>query len=521
MFQRNKRRIKPLECALYLRAFYQVSEGGKSLGVDQVAQDKFSDLLNKFGLKDGGALRDLRSGGTRTYLSQLASLGLIHKPARNLSAYSFTQAGEALLDLQDPTEVLQYQILKYQYPSAYSLAPSPGIDPTLRVRPFLLLLELANDPDINGLSDYDIIVPVVYGRKDSDFQGCKEKILQARNFGIEKIVSLSSEEIKTARTKNHSNYNFLKDIANTFSNVLRGLDLVDMRVIDDSRRIVPRDGVMAMVSIAKNIPYVDFLSYARHRKDSLQATLEFGLLSGKKKDTRRALLPVQTKNLQTPESVIREEFSVLLKPPVSPQDLEHFVIKMSKKFAIPKAKTISYIKPMLPSFATDYRNRLIELSEGGKKTALQFEREIERIFRDDFSFVSKWAGSKKRQGKVGGYADVYVLTTASGRCGIIDAKSMDCYNFPHGDFAKMAQTYVPYYSEILPTASKLNFVAYISHLIGTGAKQRAEEFYSKSGIPVVLCSVYELDRMREDSRYQKQSERVTDRFESQNVLFLS
>ena len=75
MFPRNKRRMPPLETALILRAMVVASELGTSWGGEQVQQDKFSRLLEEYGLKKGGNQKDQKSGGPRTYESQMSLLG--------------------------------------------------------------------------------------------------------------------------------------------------------------------------------------------------------------------------------------------------------------------------------------------------------------------------------------------------------------------------------------------------------------------------------------------------------------
>ena len=74
MFPRNKRRMLPLDTALILRALVVASELGTSWGGEQAHQNKFSKLLDDYGLKSGGEQRDKNSGGSRTYEAQMRSL---------------------------------------------------------------------------------------------------------------------------------------------------------------------------------------------------------------------------------------------------------------------------------------------------------------------------------------------------------------------------------------------------------------------------------------------------------------
>ncbi len=259
MFPRNKRRMVPLDTALILRAMVVASELGTSWVGDQGQQNKFSELLEKYGLKGGGNQRDDNPGGSRTYEAQMRLLGLLYKDT-DTNTLKLTQAGEDLVNLQEPTKTMEFQILKCQFPSSYSLARNVGIDRSIKIRPFVFLLKLAADQDLNGLTDKDIMVPVVYGRQETDFQKCKNLILQLRSADFPAVIPDTSE-IRTTKTQSasyDSRIRDIKDIANTFKNVLQGCGLVDLRYVGEETRIFPRKGIMDMVSEVEAMPYIDF-----------------------------------------------------------------------------------------------------------------------------------------------------------------------------------------------------------------------------------------------------------------------
>ena len=267
MFPRNKRRIRPLDTALMLRAMIIASELGTTWSGDQQQQNTFAKLLDDYGLKSGGTLRDRNSGGSRTYEAQFRSLGLLYNNGEKLA---LTHAGEDLVALENTTQTLQRQILKYQYPSAYSLGRNVQIDPEIKVRPFTLILRLAMDQDLNGLSDRDIMIPVVFGHNDAKLQECKDLILKARAIGEENVIP-NTGLIRTTKTENNSFEKRLKDIrdiANTFKNVLQGVGLIDLKTDSGETRIHPSPGVMTMVDQTMNQPFVDFKN-----KPEDQATL--------------------------------------------------------------------------------------------------------------------------------------------------------------------------------------------------------------------------------------------------------
>ena len=78
------------------------------------------DALEAAGLKRKGERRDQTGGGARTYKAWLASLGLIFTQ-ESTGKIKLTLAGEAIMNGDSPVDVLTNQILKYQFPSSFSL----------------------------------------------------------------------------------------------------------------------------------------------------------------------------------------------------------------------------------------------------------------------------------------------------------------------------------------------------------------------------------------------------------------
>jgi hypothetical protein len=79
-------------------------------------------------------------------------------------------------------------------------------------------LKLAADSEINGLSDKDIVVPVVFGKNADSFENCKNLILRLRREGPEAVIP-DDESIRTSKTSNNTfeqRLSDIHDIANTF-----------------------------------------------------------------------------------------------------------------------------------------------------------------------------------------------------------------------------------------------------------------------------------------------------------------
>jgi hypothetical protein len=514
MFPRNKRRMVPLDTALILRAMVVASELGSSWVGDQGQQNKFSELLEKYGLKGGGNQRDDNSGGSRTYEAQMRLLGLLYKDS-STNTLKLTQAGEDLVNLQEPTKTMEYQILKCQFPSTYSLGRNVGIDRAIKVRPFLFLLKLAADPDLNGLTDKDIMIPVIFGRQDTDLQKCKDLILELRISDFPSVIP-DTDEIRTTKTKNNG-YNTrlkdIKDIANTFKNVLQGCGLVDLRYVGDETRIFPRRGIMDRVAEVESMPYVDFLGLSDE-----QATLRYGTRYGAIKDTRRTFMPSKNPELSTKGALVYQEFLDKVGLPASQGQIELFVSEASREYGLTRDVIIDALQPIFSDANYYIGARLIELSKGGTKAAEDFEKSVAKIFEVEFGYGDvQWTGRRRRSG-LGGFMDVFVVEVERNLCGIIDTKSTNSYDLPHQDVTKAITTYIDTASELYGSRNlDLAFVGYVSHLIADGAVTRAKEIYNAKSIPVSLVSAYGLNSLRQEFGGINRPDLVTTRLTSDSV----
>lgn len=514
MFPRNKRRMVPLDTALILRAMVVASELGSSWVGDQEQQKKFSELLEKYGLKGGGNQRDDNPGGSRTYEAQMRLLGLLYKDS-STNTLKLTQAGEDLVNLHEPTKTMEYQILKCQFPSTYSLARNVGIDKAIKVRPFLFLLKLAADNDLNGLSDKDIMIPVIYGRQDTDLTKCKTLILQLREADFLSVIP-DTDQIRTTKTRNNtyeSRLEDIKNIANTFKNVLQGCGLVDLRYVGDETRIFPRKGIMDRVVEVESMPYVDFLGLSDE-----QATLRYGTRYGSVKDTRRTFMPSKNPDLFTKGALVYEEFLNRVGLPASQSEINHFVNQASREYGLTRDVILEALQPIFSDANYYIGSRLIELSRGGKEVAEDFEKSVAKIFEIEFGYDDvQWTGRKRRSG-LGGFMDVFVVEVGRNLCGIIDTKSTNSYDLPHQDVTKAITTYIDCATELYGSRNlDLAFVGYVSHLIADGAISRARDLYSSKGVPISLVSAYGLNALRQEFGGINRPDLVTNRLTSDSV----
>lgn len=64
--------------------------------------------------------------------------------ARVYGQIKLTLAGEAIMGGDSPVEILKGQILKYQFPSSFSIGRGVQVAPRFKIRPFRFLFETVN-----------------------------------------------------------------------------------------------------------------------------------------------------------------------------------------------------------------------------------------------------------------------------------------------------------------------------------------------------------------------------------------
>ena len=143
----------------------------------------YEDALEEAGLKRKGERRDQTGGGGRTYKAWLVSLGLIFTQ-ESTGKIKLTLAGEAIMNGDSPVEVLKGQILKYQFPSSFSIGRGVQVSSRFKIRPFRFLLKLMADEKIKYLTEEEIakvIVTEAENENDKCYNYIVDRIIQFRN----------------------------------------------------------------------------------------------------------------------------------------------------------------------------------------------------------------------------------------------------------------------------------------------------------------------------------------------------
>ena len=241
----------------------------------------YEEALEKAGLKRVGDRRDQTGGGARTYKAWLLSLGLIFTQ-ETTGRIKLTLAGEAIMNGDSPVSVLTNQILKYQFPSAFSLSRGVQVASRFKIRPFRFLLKLLDDSRIRSLSEEEIakiVVTEAENESDKCYEYVVERLIQFRNYGdkcLEDDFLLKYQSSKGGINLDHP-YSHLTDLANTLVNWLEYTQLVkreDGRVsILDERRTQVKEIINEQPSFIDRPNEQEYFQrkygiYPKHRKDN-------------------------------------------------------------------------------------------------------------------------------------------------------------------------------------------------------------------------------------------------------------
>ncbi len=382
MQPRNKREIPPYLIQQVLINFIDsLDEGGR---LPEKGQKALSKQLESQGLKDDYGSRDKNPGGVRTYVSQLVSLGLIFR-GKNRS-YHLTLAGEDLLKGGDITKLMQTQLLRYQYPSAYSMAQNVAIHPKIKVRPFSFLLKLCRDRELGGLESDEFSVPVVYGHSENSLKFCKERILESREMGGISALFHAETDIdlfySPSRKTKYQNIDesiaYVIPIGSTMKSHLLSNLLISKDV--SSRRFNVNDiAIPLMDSVDKE----NFLRYENH--ESFQR--KFGRGS-KQKDIRNLTLRPSADSLTIEVRSITDLYHELARSRII-KNIDSELLEIFTNRGYDPKKVREVIEPMLPYADAEFAQSYIKNAEND---ADQFEIATTQIF-EELGFDARRVGN--------------------------------------------------------------------------------------------------------------------------------
>lgn len=517
MFQRNIRKIYPWKISQILSLIYMNLENDTWSG-NQTAQDTFTKSLEQVGLKRAGVQYDLHSGGARTYFSQLESLGLFF--TREDGSAWLTIAGQDLVDGKHlPAEIMRTQLLNYQYPSIYSKVANVKIHPRIKVKPFLLILELLLDPEIGHLTDYEMIIPVVYGHNSSCFNICKSKILAFRNSqNIISVIDNPAQDLFTPRTRGRSITNALKDfknIANTCKNFLESCSLVISQSAEGSRvkQIVVNEGVLPDILIALErkdifIPVNSTESFQR----------KYGAWN-RQRDTRNLSRNGSTR-ISRGEPIIHALYAEYAGNNLV-LDMPMEFVEQAVNNGFDRQHIMDTIEPYLVNSLSLYEQNFMKLSSGGRTTANDFEKAVKTLFEECLHYTATHTGQRHRAGRTGGFSDIFIQETSGRFCAIIDTKASPRYDLSATDFHTMINSYIPSVQELDEyQGEELGFCAYVAGGFSNSMNNRINTLSVESGQCFTAIKAYDLLKLCQKKISVDEQENITNIFRSKKLLIV-
>jgi len=447
------------------------------------------ESLENAGIKRVGMRRDRTGGGGRTYLAWASSLGLVFMQAET-NKLKLTLAGEAIMKGEPPVAVLKHQILRYQFPSSYSLSRGVQVSERFKIRPFRFLLRLLSDSRIEYLTK-DEIGKVVAVEAENETERCYkhvvERVLAYRQYGDSSLDADFAQKYPSSKGVNEGNpYGNLLDVANT---IQIWLEYTQLAKRDDERnlRIISEkvDEVSAILS--DNPPFID-------RPDSHEYfQRKYGVDPKHKKDTRNLLETETVTAKMFTEHKIKQAFiNESLKHPVS-----KITAGLIDKIAENIGEDVKFVEETLVKYyphgaVGSFMSEYFEMAFRGRDNATEFELATVELFKNVFGFETRHIGP------IGLTPDVLLLANESGYCGIVDNKAYSKYTISNDHRNRMIMNYIgglrAYYDGNLP----LSFFSYIAGGFGANIDAQIADIARATCVHGSAVSVHIIIKLAEN-----------------------
>lgn len=462
----------------------------------------FESALEQEGLKRVGERRDQTGGGARTYKAWLMSLGLIftHESTRTTK---LTLAGEALMNGKSPVEILKNQVLKYQFPSPFSLSRNIGVNSRFKIHPFIFLLKLLFDDRIGYLTQ-DEIAKIIVVEAENETDKCYEyivsKILQYRNYGDS--VLDADFDVKYASSKGNGSqagrFTHLSDLANTLINWIEYTQLA--RRNDDSQLEILSGKVQEVQSIlAKPPKFIDRPTNQEYFQR------KYGIDPYHQKDTRDLThSSVITAKIITETKIKNAFIAESLRRPISKITIS-LVDKIAEITGI-ESKLVEetllkfYPRGAVGAFMTEY----FEMAFKGREQCTEFEIATTEIFQDMFHIHSTHLGQTGSKSA----PDVLLISDGDNYQAIIDTKAYHKYSVTGDHKNRMIHNYIKHISVYSTCKYPIGFFAYIAGGFNDQIDKQIREIASESGVHgagINVSNMIKLIEKQESSPYSHTS----------------
>lgn len=484
---RPKRRLDSVPEVL--AAFAEISLNQEWEG-QRDTQMSLEEALEKAGLKRVGQRRDQSGSGGRTYAAWLKSLGLIFVDKKK--NIKLTLAGEAIMNGDSPVDVLKNQVLKYQFPSTFSLSRGVQVNERFKIHPFLFLLRLLDDSRIEYLKEKEIArIIAVEAENESDkcYESVVKRILEYREDGDRCLAPDFFILYKPSRgdvNPDHP-YSHLDDMANTMVNWLEYTQLCKrdeeskLRILDEKR-----DEVRAILS--KPFPFID------RPADEEYFQRKYGLDPKHRKDTRNL---EQTKTVTAKiiaENKIKQAYiRYSLTYPVTSitPEIIHEVTQISgiNRKLVEDTLFKSYPHGSIGAFMSSY----FEMAFKGTEEAVEFERHTTTLFQEVFHYHAVHLGQTGSKSA----PDIW-LHDEDGYQSIIDNKAYSRYSITGDHHNRMVHNYLEKIYSYSMCSAPIGYFSYIAGGFGNQIDRQIRAEVEESGVSGSAITVSNFIKMVEN-----------------------
>jgi hypothetical protein len=469
----------------------------------------FEEILEREGIKRPGLRRDRTGSGGRTHAALVRSLGLAFNSAET-GRLELTLAGIALAEGENPSAVLKHQVMKFQYPSVYSVSRGVDISRSFKLRPFVLLLRLLLHPDLGGYLTQEEVARVVIligtGDTAADADRVAAEIKNYRSVGINELEFV--ERFGKGDDTFEKLVDRFGDVANTAFNWLELTGVIDRK--PGQVELVARGEDEA----AKLIEKYGRASLIAHPEDEDRFQRRYGLPPGKTKDTRnlsggtsitraefvRRRITTKLTRMSEEELLVDGATAEIVERLVRETDFDHSEVEKVAAKVLGTDRT-------LDNFLYSYQS----LPHSSAKDApRKFEQATAELFRRVFKLDAECVGQTGREPDV-------VVTKKGSWQGIVDTKAYSGdYSLPSSHERAMRE-YVETYRARL--GAPLRFWVFIAGSVSKGAKHRVRQLADRVGSPgsvIGMLAWTEMIRLAQKGRID--AERMADLFSSNSEL---
>lgn len=456
----------------------------------------YEEALEAAGLKRVGERRDQTGGGARTYKAWLMSLGLIFNQ-ESTGMIKLTLAGEAIMNGESPVQVLTNQILKYQFPSAFSVSRGVQVAARFKIRPFRFLLKLLADERISFLTEEEI-AKVIVTEAENETDKCYEyivgRILSFRNYGdkcLDPDFFIKYQSSKGGINMEHP-YSHLTDLANTLVNWLEYTQLIFRE--DGKVRIHPEclNEVIGIVSV--QTPLID-------RPDQHEYfQRKYGVDTKHRKDNRDLTKAITiTPKIIARQKVMQAYIAESLIRPLTRIDtaLVDYIVNRTgiDSKTVEEILLETYPNGSVGAFMTKY----YEMAFKGRDEATEFEKATVELFSDVFGFETKHVGP------IGLTPDVLLVSREGGYQAIIDNKAYSEYSISNDHHNRMVHNYLSNVERYSDSSLPMGFFTYIAGGFGKSINKQLSGIFNESGIAGSAISVVNVIKLVENNDVTKYS----------------